>query len=59
MWLWFEICKYIVGIGILSIQVNITLEWIPEDIVDIESTLVKVMAWCHEASTWVSVNQHL
>ena len=36
---------------ILSIQVNITLEWMPEDHVDGKSTLIQVMAWCHQATS--------
>ena len=37
------------GIVILSIQVNFTLKWIPADLIDDKSTLVKVMAWCRQA----------
>ena len=33
-------------IYILGIQVTVILEWTPEDLVDGESTLVQVMAWC-------------
>ena len=33
-------------IDILSIQVDITLEWMPEDLVGGKSTLVQVMAQC-------------
>ena len=31
---------------ILGIQVNITLEWMPEHLIDSKSTSVQVMAWC-------------
>ena len=33
------------GIDISSIQVNITLEWLSDDLVDGKSTLVLAMAW--------------
>ena len=33
----------------LSIQVNIVMEWKPEDHVDGKSILLQVMAWCHQA----------
>ena len=39
------------GIDILSIQVNITQEWMAEDLIDGKSALVKVMAPCHKATT--------
>ena len=39
------------GIYILSNQVNITLEWMPEDVVDNKSTSVPVIAWCREATS--------
>ena len=41
--------KHNFGIVILSIEVTITLEWMLEDLVDGKSTLVQVMAWCHQA----------
>ena len=43
--------KHNLGIDILSVQLNITLEWIPEDLVDVKSTLVQVMAWCCQATS--------
>ena len=41
--------KHSLGIDVLSIPVNITLEWMPEDLIDGKSTLVQVMARCHQA----------
>ena len=38
--------KHNFEIDILSFQVKISLEWIPEDLTDDKSTLVQVMAWC-------------
>ena len=35
MWLWFQMCKFQtqhMGIDILSVQVNIILEWKPKDL---------------------------
>ena len=47
-----EVCNRIAQRLILSIQVNITLEWMPEDLVDgKKSTLVQVMAWWHQATS--------
>ena len=43
--------KYDLGIDILSIQINITLEWMPEDHIDGQPTLVQVMAWCRQATS--------
>ena len=28
------------------------LEWMPEDLIDSQSTLVQVMAWCHQAKSY-------
>ena len=39
------------GIDILSIQMNIILGWMPEDLIDGKSTLVQVMAWCSQATS--------
>ena len=50
MWLWFQMCKFLkhnFGINIYSIQVNKTLEWMPENPVDDNSVLVQIRAWCH------------
>ena len=38
------------GIDILSIQINITLKWMSEDLIDGKSTLFQVMAWCRQAT---------
>ena len=38
-------------IYILSYQVNTTMKWIAQDVIDGKSTLVQVMAWCHEATS--------
>ena len=43
--------KYNLGIDKSSIQANITLEWMPEDLADGKSSLVQVMAWCHQAAS--------
>ena len=40
--------KHNLGIDILSIKGNVTLEWISEDLVDGRSTLDRVMAWCRQ-----------
>ena len=42
--------KHNLGIGILSISINITLEWIPENLVDPKSIWGQVMAWCRQAT---------
>ena len=46
--------KYNWGIDILSIQVNITLKWMPEDLVDGKSTFIQVMARCQAKSLYLS-----
>ena len=43
--------KHNLRIVILSVQVNITVEWKPEYLDDCKSTLVMVMAWCHQATS--------
>ena len=43
--------KHNLKIEILNIQVNITLEWMPEDFIGDKSTLVQVMAWCRQAAS--------
>ena len=35
----------------MSFQVNITLEWMPEEPVDGKSTLDQAIAWCHQATS--------
>ena len=42
------------GIAISSIQVNIAMEWIPEDLVGGKSALVQII-W-HQAMTWTNVD---
>ena len=37
--------------NIVNIRMIITLEWMPEDFVDIKSTLVQAMAWYRQASS--------
>ena len=56
MWLQFKCVnfKHSFGIGIVHIQVNITLEWTPEDPIDGES-LVEVMCPCPTASMPMSM----
>ena len=39
--------KHNLGIGILGILIDITLEKMPEDLTDDKSTMIQVMAWCH------------
>ena len=54
IWLWFQLCTFpthSMGIDILSIEINIILEWMPEALVDDKSTLVQVMAWCWQATS--------
>ena len=36
---------------ILSISGEIVLKWMPQDLTDDKSTLVQVMAWCHQATS--------
>ena len=38
-------------IDIFSIQVNNTLEWMSEDLTDVRSAVVQVMAWCRQATS--------
>ena len=45
------IVKHNLGVDSLSIHANIILEWMPEDLVEGKSTLVQVMAWCHQAAS--------
>ena len=40
-----------VYIYMLSISCEIALRWIPLNLIDDKSTLVQVMAWCHEATS--------
>ena len=39
------------GISGLSIQVNITLDWMPEDLDDGKPTLVQVMVWVRQVTS--------
>ena len=48
--------KHDLGIDILSIKINITLEWMPEHLIYDMSTLVRVMAWCYQA---ISLNKSI
>ena len=41
-------------IGGLSISCKIVLKWMPVDLIDGKSTLVQVMAWCRQASHYLS-----
>ena len=44
----------------MSISIEITLRWMPWDLIDDQSTLVQVMALCHQAIqaiTWTNVDQ--
>ena len=45
------IFKLVSMINILSISYEIVLRWMPQDLTDDKSTLVQVMAWCHQATT--------
>ena len=38
-------------VDILSISCKIALRWMPQDFTDDKSTLVQVMAWCHQATS--------
>ena len=40
------------GIYILSIQINITLEWMPNDLNDSKSVMVQVMASHRQATSY-------
>ena len=46
--------RHNIGTDYLITQVNITLEWMPEDITDAVSVLVQVMAWSHQATSLYS-----
>ena len=63
MGLWFQIFKFQTQIGtdILIIQVNITLDWIPKDLIDGKSNWFRwwLGAIRQKAITWISVNQDL
>ena len=48
--LWGDELTHCSQIGILGIQVNNNLEWMPQNLVDVKSTLVLVMAWCRQAT---------
>ena len=43
--------KHNLGVDILSVQVKSIMEWGTEDLADGKSTLVQVMAWCHQATS--------
>ena len=43
--------KHRLGIYFLSIQVNIIFKWMQEFIVDAQSALVQLMAWCRQATS--------
>ena len=45
------IFKLVSRINILSISCEIVLRWTPQDVTDDKSTLVQVMAWCHQATS--------
>ena len=46
----FVIFKLISWTDILSVSCEIALSWMPQDITGDKSTLVQVMAWCHQAT---------
>ena len=48
-----------IGDWYIKYQVNITLEWMPEDLTDVKSTLVWLGAVKQQAATWISVDQDL
>ena len=43
--------KLISTINILSIFCEIAIRWMPQHVTDPKSTLVQVMAWCHQATS--------
>ena len=43
--------NHILGIDILSNQVNVTLEQMPNSLIDSKSMLVQLMALCHQATS--------
>ena len=45
------IFKFISNIDISSISCDIAPRWLPQVLMDDQSTLVQVMAWCHEVQT--------
>ena len=53
--MWMECCKYIfeliLGIDIFSNYPKIGPKWVTWDRIDVESTLVPVMAWCHSGKS--------
>ena len=48
--------KHNMGIHILRVQINLTLEWMPEDLVYDKSTLVLVVAWRRQSAMF-NLNQ--
>ena len=52
--------KHSLGVDILTIQVSIAFEWIPDDFVDAKSILVQVVARYRQATiSWTSSDQDL
>ena len=52
----------IFNLGIFKSSYDNVLRWMPQDLTDDKSTLVQVMAWCHQTTshyTWISVDQDL
>ena len=45
----YVIFKWILVIDVWGISYEIALRWMPQDLTDHKSTLVQVMAWCHQA----------
>ena len=45
------IFQLILVIGAWGILGEIALRWLPQDLIDDESTLVQVMAWCRQATS--------
>ena len=45
------ILQHMQMIDIVSISRSTVLRWIPKDFTDDKSTLVQVMAWCHQATS--------
>ena len=43
--------RHVQMIDVLSISSESALRWIPHDFTDDKSTLVEVMAWCHQATS--------
>ena len=45
------VCKHILPVKIMSTSYELALSWISQNTFDYKSTLLQVMAWCHQATS--------